>query len=149
MGTHYRGSEEQVRALNAYIKLMRAAQSVTTRIHRRLAAWKLTPGQLGVLDALYHLGPMSQGDLGRKNLMSNANITLIVDNLEKRSLVERQRQHDDRRFVRVRLTDRGARLFEDAFPHHVANIVEEMGALTPAEQEELGLLCRRLGVKQG
>ncbi len=67
MPTHYNGSEKEINALNLYIKLMRAAQSVTSRIHSYLIKWKVTVSQFGVLDALYYLGPLSQQQLAKKN----------------------------------------------------------------------------------
>jgi MarR family 2-MHQ and catechol resistance regulon transcriptional repressor len=42
---------------------------------------------------------MCQSDIGSKLLKSSGNITLVVDNLEKRSLVRRQRDDNDRRMV--------------------------------------------------
>ncbi|GAB4278935.1 MAG: MarR family transcriptional regulator [Deferrisomatales bacterium] len=147
MGSHYRGPEGEVRALDAFIKLLRAAESVTSRVHRHLAAEGLTVSQFGVLEALYHLGPLCQKDLGRKILKSGANMTLVVDNLEKRGLAERRRDSRDRRYVTVRLTDRGRELIGRIFPRHAAAVAEAMGALAPSEQEELGRLCRLLGKK--
>ncbi len=145
MGTRYQGTAEEARALNTYIKLMRAADSVTARIHRHLAPTGLTLSQLGVLDALFHLGPLCQRDLAQKLLKTGGNITLVIDNLEKRALVKRERQTADRRFVLVSLTEQGQQLFSAIFPRHVAAIVQEMGQLTAAEQEALARLCRQLG----
>ncbi len=147
MGTHYRGTAEEVTALDAYIKLARAAESVTARLNRRTTAAGLTVSQFGVLEALYHLGPMCQRDLGKKILRSSGNITMVVDNLEKRGLVRREREAADRRFVTVHLTAKGRRLIEEILPRHVQAIVEEMSVLTPAEQEELGRLCKMLGLR--
>lgn len=149
MGTHFRGTEEEVRALDAYIKLLRAAESTTSRLSRHMAACGLTVSQFGALEALLHLGPLCQCDLGKKLLKSSGNITMVVDNLEKRGLVERRREGEDRRFVTVHLTEEGRRMISEIFPRHVAVIVEEMGALAPSEQEEMGRLCRKLGRKEG
>lgn len=145
MGTRYRGTEEEVRALDTYIKLIRATELVTTRTHRHLSAVNLTISQFGVLEALLHLGPLSQRDLAGKLLKSGGNITMVIDNLEKRQLVRRDRSLEDRRFVSVCLTDEGRQLISEIFPQHVAVVVEEMSILTESEQEELGRLCRRLG----
>ena len=68
MGTHYRGTADEVRALDSYIKLMRAADSIAARIERLLKVQGLTISQFGVLEALYHLGPMCQRQLGTKLL---------------------------------------------------------------------------------
>lgn len=145
MGTAYRGTQEEVRALNTYIKLMRAASSVMSRLAPSMKDNGLTPSQFGVLEALHHLGPLCQRDIGEKLLTSGGNVTMVVDNLEKRKLVRRQRSEKDRRFIMVALTRRGQRHIQQCFSRHVISIVNEMRALTPTEQEELGRLCRALG----
>ena len=145
MGTHYKGKKNEIRALNAYINLIRAAESVTSRLSRFLHANELTTSQLGVLEVLLHLGPLSQRELGNKLLKSGGNITLVIDNLEKRGLVKRNRQEEDRRFITVHLTKQGQQLISKFFPTHVSAIVNEMSTLTDSEQEELRRLCRKLG----
>jgi len=149
MGTHYRGTRDEVRALNAYIKLMRAANSVTARIHMHLASVNLTATQFAVLEALYNLGPLSQREIGRKLLKSGGNITTVVDNLEARGLVVRTRGEQDRRVITILLTDAGLDLIRAVFPRHAQQILREMSILAPEEQDELGRLCRKLGVQSG
>ena len=135
------------RALNTYTKLMRAAESVTTRVHRVLAAPKLTISQFGVLEALYHKGPLCQKDIATKILKSTGNITLVIDNLEKTGLVRRERDCEDRRYVTVHLTEAGLKLITTVFTDVEASIVTEMGSLSESEQEALGDLCKKLGIK--
>ncbi len=147
MTTHYAGTAEEIRALDAFIKLLRAADSVSARVNGAMVKAGLTPSQFGVLEALWHLGAMSQTALGKKLLRSNANITTVVDNLEKRGLALRQRDTADRRVVMVHLTPAGSHCIEAIFPGHVADIVREMGQLSSAEQELLGQLCRKVGVR--
>jgi MarR family 2-MHQ and catechol resistance regulon transcriptional repressor len=144
--TQYKGSRNEVRALGAFVKLVRAAESVSARIHRHLADSGLSVSQFGVLEAIYHLGPLSQAEIAKKVLKSTGNITLVIDNLEKRDLVKRERK-EDRRYYAVRLTTKGRKLISGVFPRHAAKIMEEMGALSSAEQVTLGNLCRKLGLK--
>lgn len=146
MGTRYRGSRAEVRALDAYIKLMRAADSVTARLAPRLAQAELTFSQFGVMEALFHLGPMSQKELARKLLKSGGNITMVVDNLERRDLVRRERGPEDRRVCTVHLTEAGEKLIRELFPGHASAIAAELSVLSPEEQEELARLCRKLGL---
>lgn len=146
--TNYKGSGDETRALNAYVKLMRASETVTARIHRHLADAGLNVSQFGVLEALYHLGPLNQTEIAQKILKSSGNITLVIDNLEKRGLVKRRRSAEDRRFYAVDLTAAGRRLIASIFPRHAAKVLEEMKALTSAEQEELSRLCRKMGLKR-
>ncbi len=147
MGTRYLGTQEQVLALDTFIKLVRATETVSNCIHRHLAETGLTVSQFGVLEVLLHLGPLYQRDLAEKLLKSGGNMTLVIDNLEKRELVKREREVDDRRCIKVCLTQKGHQLISRIFPSHVAAVVNEIGILTPDEQEELGRLCRKLGKK--
>jgi len=145
VATKHQGTAAEKRALNAYIALMRASESVTSRLAPRLAEVGLTDSQFGVMEALHHLGPMCQAELGRKILKTSGNMTMVIDNLEKRWLVRRERDAHDRRFVTVHLTDEGAELIDGFFPEHAAAITREMSVLTAADQEALRTLCRRLG----
>ena len=137
----------ETRALDTYVKLMRATESVTSRAHRQLAGYGLTFSQFGVLEALFHRGPMSQSQIGQKILRSSGNITMVIDNLEKRKLVRRERNPADRRFLIIHLTERGKKLISKIFPSHAAEITREFDVLTASEQLTLGRLCKKLGLK--
>jgi MarR family 2-MHQ and catechol resistance regulon transcriptional repressor len=145
MGTHYNGTPDEIRAINAYIKLQRGADSTVARATQHLARSGLTFSQYGVLDMLFHLGPLRLGQIAEKILKSEGNMTTVVDNLERAGLVKRERSVKDRRAVTVSLTEEGRRLISEVFPQHIQAIVEEMNILTPEEQETLGRLCRKLG----
>ena len=146
MNRGFRGTSKQMRALSTYVKLMRAAESMTARAHRHLSSLGLTISQFGVLEALFHLGPLSQKDIGQKILRSSGNITMVIDNLEKRDLVRRERDMEDRRYYIVHLTAAGKKLINKIFPPHAAVILSEMSVLTASEQETLGKFCKKLGL---
>ncbi|MCB9076833.1 MAG: MarR family transcriptional regulator [Anaerolineaceae bacterium] len=148
MSTHYQGTETERIALDAYIKLSRAADAVSARINHHLKEVNLTISQFGVLEALYHLGSLHQNELGEKILKTGGNMTLVIDNLVKRGLVCRERDEDDRRFITVHLTEAGQTLIQDIFPRHVRVVVQEVGALTHEEQIQLAALCRKIGLSQ-
>ena len=153
MATHYnprpgQGGKREVRALNAYITLVRAAESVTAPLARSLTGSGLTLSQFGALEALLHLGPLNPRELGRKLLKTGGNMTMVVDNLEKRGLVERVRDAADRRFLTVHLTAAGRRTIGQLFPEHAREIAARMDALTVAELDTLRTLCRKLGRAQ-
>jgi MarR family 2-MHQ and catechol resistance regulon transcriptional repressor len=146
MPSHFRGTPREVRALGAFIKLNRALDSVGAVLNQALIDEGVTPAQLAVLEALLHLGPLNAGELGRALLRSNPNISLVVDNLERDQLVRRQRSEEDRRVVRISLTAQGRRLIQRIFPAHARRIADLMGALGAEEQEQLGRLCKKLGL---
>ena len=146
MGTHFRGTAAEVRALNAYIKLMRCGDSVQAGLERALDASGLSEGQFGILEVLLHLGPKSPTELRRTVFRSGGNVTMVTDNLEKRGLVERRRDEKDRRRLTVHLTQQGRRVITRLFLPHVARIVSVFSHLAAAEQNELARLCKKLGL---
>jgi MarR family 2-MHQ and catechol resistance regulon transcriptional repressor len=147
MGTHYKGNKKEVNSLNAFLKLIRAAGSVSTRINSILEDSKLTESQFNILDALHHLGPLSQKQLGDKLFRSGGNITMVVDNLEKQELVKRVRGEKDRRYFAIHLTKNGKALIERIFPRYLSAVVNEMDVLAENELLELERLCKKLGLK--
>lgn len=144
MGTHYRGTAAEITALNAYIKLLRAAESVAARTHDDLPPG-LTLTQFAILETLLHRGPLCQRALAGKLLKSAGNVTLVVANLEKRRLIVRQREDRDRRYLSVALTAKGRRLISELFPKVAAAIARDLAVLDTNEQHALADLCKKLG----
>ena len=147
MPTHYKGDPKAVLALDTYIKFTRAANAFESRLFQTGVLEDLSPSQFGVLETLYHLGPLCQGEISAKLLKSTGNITLVLDNLEKRALVKRVRDQQDRRMVKIFLTPEGEVLIQHIFPQMVEAITREVNILTAEEQAQLGSLCRKLGRK--
>ena len=145
MGTKYKGTVEEKNALNAFINLKRAVESINTRLNKNFHDKGLTESQFGVLEALFHIGPLCQKDLAQKLLVSGGNITMVIDNLEKRNLVKRKRSLKDRRFIHIELTESGRNLIHSIFPGHVNAVVTEFATLSQEEQKTLRELTRRLG----
>jgi MarR family 2-MHQ and catechol resistance regulon transcriptional repressor len=147
MGTHHQGPKSEVLALDAYIKLMRSADSVTSRAHLVLPPG-VTLTQFAALEALYHLGPLFQSELAAKLLKSGGNLTLVVDNLERDGLVSRTRDPADRRYIKVELTPKGRRFIGTLFPKVAKSIAQEFAVLSSRDQLALARICKRLGVGQ-
>lgn len=148
MGTHHQGSDQEIVTLNAFIKLMRASETISLRLSRHLSEHDLTVSQFGVLEALYHLGPLNQKSLAQKLLKSGGNITLVIENLDKLGYITRKRDKNDRRSVIVSLTDEGTGFISTFFPRHLAFIEEEFAVLTREEKLELSRICKKLGLSR-
>ena len=139
---------QQRLALATYVRLMRAANAARNQAARHLGGTVLTLTQFAVLEALYHLGPMSLSDIAGKILTTGGNLTMVLGNLERMGLAHRQKCAEDRRVLIVVLTAKGKALIRKLFPEHAAAIIDFMGALSAAEQEQLGVLCRKLGTRE-
>ena len=145
MGSHCNGSDAETRALSTFICLTRAGQAISNRLHQSLRVHNLTTSQLGVLEVLLHLGPLTQREIGKKILKTSGNMTLVIDNLEKRGLVKRDRLKGDRRCNRIVLTNPGAKLISKIFPLHVQEVSKAFSVLSVSELNTLRSLCKKLG----
>ena len=145
MPTHFIGSRAEMRTLDTFIKLTRCTNSLFARLSERNTLGDITPSQFAVLEALYHLGSLTQGEVSTKVLKSGSNMTMVIDNLERDGLVRRERDAKDRRVIHVHLTEAGISKIEAVLPGHVEALVEEFKVLSASEQQTLGELCKKLG----
>lgn len=101
--------------------------------------------ELHVVNMLGNFGEMTMGALAERTLISPANTTRTVKKLEAKGYVARKRSQRSNREVNVRLTAKGTRLFDKAFPA-VNKAAAELfdGALTPRQQEEAHRLLSQL-----
>ena len=145
MPTHFEGSRAERRTLDTFIKLTRCTNSVLGELSTRQTTGDLTPSQFAVLETLYHIGSMTQGEVSSKVLKSTSNLTTVIDNLERDGYVRRERDEKDRRVIHVHLTEAGTRKIEAVLPTHVEALVDIFSVLSVSEQETLGELCKKLG----
>ncbi len=138
-------SDEEEQALRLWISLARCYATFSRAVACKVAEYDLTAPQFGVLEALYHLGPLSLGELAEKLLVTGGNITYVMDRLESQDLVARERSGNDRRVVRAHLTSKGRATIESVFPGHVNFVRGLVTDLDLGEQRELRELLKRLG----
>lgn len=132
-------------SLAAYVRLVRAANAARNHASHHLGNSGLTLTQFAVLEALYHLGPMSLSDIASKVLTTGGNLTMVAGNLERVGLVKRQTSPEDGRVQILLLTPKSKALLRRIFPIHAAAITEFMAVLSAADLSQLSEMCRKLG----
>ncbi|MGV7210945.1 MarR family winged helix-turn-helix transcriptional regulator [Oxalobacteraceae bacterium A2-2] len=81
----------------------------------------LTHAQFDIIATLGNTPGMTYKELGEKTLITKGTLTGVIERMEAKGLVERERNADDKRSYFVRLTPAGERLFEDVFPRVVSH----------------------------
>ncbi|MDP3245170.1 MAG: MarR family transcriptional regulator [bacterium] len=132
------------RSVDAYTRLQRAAALTSAAADAALAPFGLSASQLGVLETLQSRGPLHQQELARTLGRSKAQMTAIIDALEKRGAATRERHATDRRFTTVHLTEVGVALLAEAVPVRVDAVTAIMATLSGEQRTRLARLCRRL-----
>lgn len=135
-------------ALKLWVVLARCFNTFAQNEAHHLKQFDLTPPQFGLLETLAHLGPMKMCEIGTKLLMSGANVTGVVDRLEKKGLVRRVMDAEDRRMFLIHLTDEGSKLIGKFFPKHAEQIEAFTSVLTTKEKRQLTELLKKLGKAQ-
>ena len=138
-------SDEEESALRLWISLARCYVTFSRAVACKVAEYDLMAPQFGVLEALYHVGPLSLGELAEKLLVTGGNVTYVMDRLEAQDLVARERSGDDRRVVKAHLTTKGRATIESVFPGHVEFIQGLVNGLGAEDRESLRELLKKLG----
>ena len=86
-------------------------RAVLNRLNARLRKERITFSQYSVLLALSRNGPMQMSKLGENMLVAPANVTGLVDRMEKKGYVRRRRGVKDRRLYVIESTEKGSRIF--------------------------------------
>ena len=111
---------------------------------RRISQYKLTNPQFNVLKTLNSEGKVSLRNISNKLNVTGANITCVMDNLEKRKLAKRVPSKKDRRVIKAELTQEGKRTFEQITPLYFDSIQKETEKLSDEEKMQLIQLLSKL-----
>jgi MarR family 2-MHQ and catechol resistance regulon transcriptional repressor len=134
--------------VHVWLVLWKAAQAVEAYAKRSIEHLELCGSDFAALEALLHKGALPVNEIGRKVLLTSGSITVAVDRLEAKGLVERRASADDRRARIVHLTKEGRRLITRAYAKHAADMEQLTSAsLTTTERTTLIRLLKKIGYK--
>jgi DNA-binding MarR family transcriptional regulator len=127
-----------------WVRFLRFNLVSNKKLQDDLERLDLTPPQFYVLATIGYAGGLPFGEIGEKMMVTVSNLTGIVDRLEEKKLVARERDARDRRVVRVMLTDKGSKVYRNTIPVFEKSISEFFSPLNKTQQKELAGLLRKL-----
>src|SRR6266550_1294636 len=134
--------------VHVFLVLWKAARAVEAYAEQSISGLDICGSDFAVLEALLHKGPLLVNEIGRKVLLTSGSITVAVDRLETKGLVERRAHGTDRRARIVHLTKEGRKLIKRAYADHAADMERLSSAsLTKAERKTLITLLKKIGYK--
>jgi len=132
--------------IHVFLVLWKAARAVESYAQKSVTDLKMCGSDFAVLEALLHKGPLPVNEIGKKVLLTSGSITVAVDRLEQRGLVERRAHGSDRRARIVHLTREGRKLITRAYAQHAADLEQLASAsLTATERATLIRLLKKIG----
>lgn len=146
MNEEDRNQQDEKLSLKLFVVLTRALDSVRKSIEKEIRSYGLNPTEFAVLELLYNKGEQTVQKIGEKVLIASSSITYVVDKLEKKNLILRTPNPEDRRITQVSITDEGKALMDDIFPGHAKAVQRILEGLTMEEKEEMISQLKKLGL---
>ncbi len=132
--------------VHVFLVLWKAARAAQAYAEKSISELEMCGSDFAVLEALLHKGPLPINEIGRKVLLTSGSITVAVDRLEAKELVERRAHGTDRRARIVHLTKEGRKLITCVYANHAADMERLASAsLTRAERQTLIRLLKKIG----
>lgn len=131
--------------LQIFIGMSRALNEINRENNKIYTKYGLTMAQFGVLEALYHKGPLTVGQVQEKILSTSGTIPVIVKNLEKNGFITRRQDEKDKRKVILTITGKGRDLMDKVYPLNEETIISKMNIWTQEEQIQLVKLMKKFG----
>ena len=132
--------------VHVFLVLWKAARAVQAYGEKSITSLEICGSDFAVLEALLHKGPLPVNEIGKKVLLTSGSITVAVDRLESKELVERRAHGSDRRARIVHLTKEGRKLITRAYTQHAADLERLVSAsLTSRERAALIRLLKKIG----
>ena len=132
--------------VHVFLVLWKSARAVEAYAEKSISQLEMCGSDFAVLEALLHKGPLPINEIGRKVLLTSGSITVAVDRLETKGLVERRAHGSDRRARIVHLTKEGRKLITRVYADHAEDMEQLASAsLTRTERATLIRLLKKIG----
>lgn len=134
----------QEESLKTFIALKRTINQFEIQSRQQIRQFNLNMNEFAVLEILFHKGMRTTQQLKEGVLIANSSTTYIVDNLEKKGFVQREFSSEDKRIIRVDLTQNGRELMKDLFPIHAQLLSSYFDRLSITEVKQLRHLLKKM-----
>jgi MarR family 2-MHQ and catechol resistance regulon transcriptional repressor len=132
--------------VHVWLVLMKAHRALSRHAERSTRSAEMCFSDFKILELLLSRGPQPVNEIGRRIDLTSGSVTTAVDRLERRGLVERSLDDDDRRARIVGLTRRGEVLIGKVFAEHARGMNDAAAELTVQERRNLVGLLKKLGL---
>ena len=122
-------------------KLMHGAEMYTKELNKK---YSITSAQLNCLVALYENEPLPPSQIAKHMMVKSSTVTGVIDRLERKGLVTRQRNSPDRRIINIQLTPDGKKMAKIAPPPIQQRVVDGLQQLNPKELNQIILSLTKL-----
>lgn len=120
-------------SLNTFVGLNRTLDHLMKIVKTDVQRYGLNVTEFAVMELLYNKGDQPIQRIGNRVLIASSSITYVVDKLEEKGCVVRQRNEKDKRVTNASLTDKGRSMMDEIFPDHASTLESTFSVLTDEE----------------
>jgi DNA-binding MarR family transcriptional regulator len=135
-------------AHEALLNIYYTASLMKKRADEFFGQYGITDVQFNLMNLLYYEsgkeGGLSQAQISDMMLVNRANITSLVDRMEKAELVTRNSHSNDRRYNIIKLTAKGKNLYTKVEPHYFEKVQAAMASLEVAELKKIAAMLEKV-----
>src|SRR5690349_18012013 len=133
--------------VNLWLVLWKAFDALQAHALKNIGSLGLGLSDFAVLEVLLHKGPLPVNAIGEKVRLTSGSVSVAIDRLEAKGLVERRNDPGDRRTRVVHLTGAGRKLIDCAFAQHAEAMEQAAAGVSGRDRTELIRLLKQLGLK--
>jgi len=138
-------SGRKTSAPHVWLVACRALNAMMRQLDADLQRCELSSTDFRVLEGLLHKGPLPVNIIGPKVNLTAGAISVAIDRLEERGLVQREEGKRDRRIRTVALTKEGERVIAPVYRRHAALLERMLAPLTEAQRVSLESMMKTIG----
>ena len=120
-------------SLKAFVGIKRTNDILEKLVKNDAQQYGLNISEFAVMELLYNKGPQQINRIQERILIANSSTTYILDKLEKKNYIIRERDENDRRSMKAALTEEGDNLISSIFPAHSELLTDLFSALSDEE----------------
>ena len=134
-------------SLNTFVGLNRTLDHLMKIVKTDVQRYGLNVTEFAVMELLYNKGDQPIQRIGNRVLIASSSITYVVDKLEEKGCVVRQRNEKDKRVTNASLTDKGRSMMDEIFPDHASTLESTFSVLTDEEITVLQTALKKLSAQ--
>ena len=134
-------------SLNTFVGLNRTLDHLMKIVKTDVQRYGLNVTEFAVMELLYNKGAQPIQRIGNRVLIASSSITYVVDKLEEKGCIVRQRNEKDKRVTNASLTDKGRSMMDEIFPDHASTLESTFSVLTDEEITVLQTTLKKLSAQ--
>lgn len=131
--------------LKSLIVLLKSHQSLLKVVKESLKDTDINMNEFTAMEALYEKGQLTTQELVNTVLIPNSSMTYVLDILEKKNYIEKNKNDEDKRIQMIDLSSKGTAFFEKTYQKHFNHMRKVFDTLTMDEERTLQELLKKVG----